>query len=146
MTVSLEHATDTTKHLLSAYLLCAAQHTIKVPRHFSVLPSNQPLNNLWSGETEALDTRLSWTFEPGVSGPKFKCRLPGFLVWFSFETASHVAQAGLDNVAEDGLEYLALPPPFVKCWDCRLAAPCRVFVVLGMEPRPSRTLGKHFTT
>lgn len=77
MTVGQEHATDTTEHLLSAYLLCAAQHTIKVPRHFSVLPSNQPLNNLWSGETEALDTRLSWTFEPGQ---KFKCRLPGFLV------------------------------------------------------------------
>lgn len=83
--------------------------------------------------------RLSRAFEPGTSGPKFKCRLPGFLVWFGFEKASHVAQVGLDNVAEDSLEFLILPPPFVKCWDYRRAAPYLVFTVLRMEPRPSRT-------
>lgn len=84
-------------------------------------------------------------FKPGVSGPKFKCRFPGFLVWCGFETAFYIAQVGLDNVAVDVFEFLILLLPFVECQDYRHAAPCQVFVVLGMEPRPSCTLGEHFT-
>lgn len=110
---------DTTEHLLSAYLLCIAQHPITVPRHFSALPSTQPLNNLTNGESEARDMGVPQAFEPGASGPKFKCRLPGFLVWFGFETAFPRAQVGLDNVAEDVFEFLILLPPFVKCQDYR---------------------------
>lgn len=66
------------------------------------------------------------------------------MVWFGFETASHVAQVGLDNVAEDSLEFV---PPASICQILGLqdaAAPCRVFCGAEDGIQAFMYTGKHF--